>query len=64
MLAEGIPAKDIGFKVLNANKPGELILAIDDFLRAAKADSLSILDISFATRKDELLVVFFFKQPG
>ena len=63
MLADGIPAKDIGFKVLNASKPGELILAIEDFLDGAKTENLSILDISFVTRRDEVLVVFFFKQP-
>ena len=63
MLGQGIPAKDLGFKILNANKPGELQLAIEDFLTRAKADNLSILDVSFASRDKELLVVFFFKQP-
>jgi hypothetical protein len=61
MLEQGIPAKDLGFRILTANKPGELQLAIGDFLREAKADNLTILDVSFASRGDELLVVFFFK---
>jgi hypothetical protein len=63
VLLNGIPAKDIGYKILNCSKPGELMLAIEGFLDGAKAENLSILDISFITRKDELLAVFFFKQP-
>ncbi len=63
MFEKGIPAKDIGFKILNADKPGELQLAIEDFLEEAKTSNLSILDISFASRRGQLLVVFFFKFP-
>ncbi len=63
MLEKGIPAKDIYFKILNANKPGELHLAIEGFLREAAEGNFSILDISFTSRGDELLVVFFFKLP-
>ncbi len=42
MLEKGIPAKDLYFKILNANKPGELQLAIETFLNEAKAQNLSI----------------------
>ncbi len=63
MLEQGISAKDLGFKILNADKPGELELAIDQFLSNARTEKLSILDISFASRGDQLLVVFFFKLP-
>ncbi|MBN1367180.1 MAG: hypothetical protein JW967_04575 [Dehalococcoidales bacterium] len=58
-----IPASELGFKILNANKPGDLQLAIESFLEGAKAEKLSILDVSFASRGDELLVVFFFRIP-
>ena len=63
MLEKGIPAKDIRFKILNADKPGELYPAIEDFLRQATEGEFSILDISFASRGKELLVVFFYKLP-
>ena len=64
MFETGIPAKDLGFKILNASKPGELQLAIENFLEQAKTEKLSILNIAFASRADELLVVFFFKLPS
>ena len=63
MLEHGIPAKDIGYKVLNARKPGEVALAIEQFLSEAKAENLSVYDISFVSRGDEILVIGFFKQP-
>ena len=63
MLGNGIPAEDIGYKVLNAKKPGEIILALDQFLSEAKAENLSIYDISFVSREDEVLVIGLFKQP-
>jgi len=62
VLENGIPAKDLGFKILNAKKTGELILAIESFLEGAKTENLSILDISFVPRGDEILAIFFFKQ--
>ncbi len=63
MLGNGILAKDLHFKILNAKKPGELILAIEQFLEGAKTENLSIHDISFVPKGDETLVVFFFTQP-
>jgi len=63
VLEYGIPAKDIGFKVLNARKPGELIVAIEQFLSEAKDENLSIYDISFVSRGDEILVIGLVKQP-
>ena len=63
MLEHGLPAKDIGFKVLNAKKPGEIILAIEQFLSEAKAENLSVYDISFVSRGDEVLIIGLFKQP-
>ncbi len=61
MLENGILGKDLGFDVRNAKKPGELITAIDELLEKY-ADS-PIVDITFVTRGEENLVVFFFKLP-
>lgn len=63
MLEQGISAKNLGFKILTANKPGELQEALENFLFLAKENNLTILDVSFASRGNELLVVFFFKLP-
>jgi len=63
VLEQGIPAKNLGFKILNVNKSGELQQALEDFLFLAKENNLTILDVSFASRGDELLVVFFYKLP-
>ena len=63
MLETGIPADKLGFKVLNAKRPGEIILSIEQFLDEARADKLSIVDISFVSRGDEILIIFFFRLP-
>jgi hypothetical protein len=60
LFSEGIPARDICFKVLNAQKPGEITLAIEQGLEEAKANNLSILDVSFVQRGNETVAVFFY----
>jgi len=63
MFGNGVPAADIGFKVLNAKGGGQVISAIEQFLGEAKAENLLVYDISCVQRGDEILVVCFFKQP-